>query len=133
MADSKFLFNLQNFPKDRINAETIDLMRPYLEFSDYTYEKAKIACGNVAGLIRWTIAMAEFYQVNKEVLPLKANLAIQQGKLMAAQRELKNAEDLLDSKQKELDAVQILFDTAMSKKQVRTRMRYSSPDEDNPR
>ncbi|KAL0274316.1 UNVERIFIED_CONTAM: hypothetical protein PYX00_006769 [Menopon gallinae] len=118
MADSKFLFNLQNFPKDRINAETIDLMRPYLEFSDYTYEKAKIACGNVAGLIRWTIAMADFYQVNKEVLPLKANLAIQQNKLMGAQKELRNAEDLLDSKQKELDAVHILFDTAMSKKQA---------------
>lgn len=71
MADSKFLFNLQNFPKDRINAEVIDLMKPYLEFSEYTFEKAKTACGNVAGLIRWTIAMAEFYQVNKEVLPLK--------------------------------------------------------------
>lgn len=71
MADTKFLSNLQNFPKDRINAEIIDLMKPYLEFHEYTYEKAKSACGNVAGLIRWTIAMSEFYQVNKEVLPLK--------------------------------------------------------------
>ncbi|EEB13574.1 ciliary dynein heavy chain, putative [Pediculus humanus corporis] len=118
MADSKFLSNLQNFPKDRINAETIDLMKPYLEFSDYTFEKAKTVCGNVAGLIRWTIAMAEFFVVNKEVLPLKANLAVQQAKLTGARKELKNAQELLDSKQKELDAVQILFDTAMSKKQA---------------
>lgn len=118
MADAKFLSNLQNFPKDRINGETVDLMGPYLDFSEYTYEKAKTACGNVAGLIRWTIAMADFYQVNKEVLPLKANLAIQQFKLSGAQKELKEAQDQLDAKQRELDVVQILFDTAMSKKQA---------------
>lgn len=62
---------LQNFPKDKINAETIDIMRPYLSLADYTYEKAKASSGNVAGLIQWTRAMADFYQVNKEVLPLK--------------------------------------------------------------
>ncbi|KAK6616888.1 Dynein heavy chain 8, axonemal [Polyplax serrata] len=118
MADSKFLSNLQNFPKDRINAEVIDLMKPYLEFQEYTYEKAKSACGNVAGLIRWTIAMSEFYQVNKEVLPLKANLAIMQAKLAGARKELKEAQDLLDAKQRELDSVQVLFDTAMAKKQA---------------
>ena len=46
-------------------------------------------------------------------------MAVQQAKLTGARKELKNAQELLDSKQKELDAVQILFDTAMSKKQVR--------------
>lgn len=75
MADSKFLSNLQNYPKDTINAEIVDLLVPYFEFPTYTFEAAKIACGNVAGLISWTIAMSAFYEVNKEVLPLKVHLS----------------------------------------------------------
>lgn len=74
MADTRFLFNLQNYPKDTINAETIDLLVPYFRYSLYTFENAKSACGNVAGLIQWTLSMAQFYEVNKEVLPLKVRI-----------------------------------------------------------
>lgn len=74
MADTRFLHNLQHFPKDNINAETIDLMMPYLNYPMYTYEAAKIACGNVAGLIQWTISMVAFYEINKDVLPLKVSI-----------------------------------------------------------
>lgn len=76
MADTRFLSNLQNFPKDKINAETVDLMLPYLETPIYTYEAAKVACGNVAGLLQWTTAMRAFYNVNKDVLPLKVSLSL---------------------------------------------------------
>ena len=75
MADTRFLYNLQNFPKDNINGETVDLMRPYLNYPLYTYEAAKTACGNVAGLISWTIAMVKFYSINKDVLPLKVSFS----------------------------------------------------------
>lgn len=71
MSDTKFLFNLQNYPKDTINAEIVDLLVPYFSYPLYTFENAKQACGNVAGLIQWTISMAIFYEINKEVLPLK--------------------------------------------------------------
>ncbi|XP_049799902.1 dynein axonemal heavy chain 8-like [Schistocerca nitens] len=118
MADSRFLFNLQNFPKDRINAEMIDLLMPYLDSPLYTYEAAKQACGNVAGLLQWTVSMTSFYAVNKEVLPLKANLAIQMAKLSAAEKELNEAQALLDEKQRELDAVKAQFDKAMAEKQA---------------
>jgi len=49
-------------------------MMPYLNFHMYTYEAAKQACGNVAGLIQWTISMVAFYEINKDVLPLKVFL-----------------------------------------------------------
>lgn len=76
MADTQFLRKLQEYPKDTINAEIIDLLVPYFNFPLYTFEAAKTACGNVAGLISWTIAMASFFEVNREVLPLKVNKTV---------------------------------------------------------
>lgn len=59
------------------------------------------------------------YRINKEVLPLKANLAVQEAKFNLAQSDLNEAQATLDAKQKELDVVQAVYDAAMKKKQVR--------------
>lgn len=57
--------------------------------------------------------MAFFYQINKDVLPLKANLAVQAVRLEQAQSELNAAQATLDEKQRELDIVQAMYDNAM--------------------
>jgi len=75
-------------------------------------------CGDVAGLCSWTRAMVVFYGINKEVLPLKANLAIQEGRLNKANAELAMAQAQLDEKEKELNVVKAQYDAAMSKKQA---------------
>ena len=85
---------------------------------DYSFESAKKVCGNVAGLLSWTKAMSFFYGINKEVLPLKANLAVQEVRLKAAMADLSTAQAQLDEKQKELDEVQALYDAAMREKQT---------------
>ncbi|CAD1473088.1 unnamed protein product [Heterotrigona itama] len=117
MADVRFLYHLQNFPKDNINAETIDLMQPYLNYPLYTYEAAKQACGNIAGVIQWTISMVTFYGINKDVLPLKANLAVQESKYEKANRNLMEAESLLKAKDEDLKVVQKEFDGVMEERQ----------------
>ncbi|XP_055386175.1 dynein axonemal heavy chain 8 [Condylostylus longicornis] len=116
MSDTRFLPKIVEYATDTINAEMIDLLIPYFSYSLYTFEAAKIACGNVAGLLKWTIAMKDYYGVNKDVLPLKANLAIQEAKYNKAMFDLHEAEEELKAKEKELHEVQCLLDAAIKKK-----------------
>jgi dynein heavy chain len=117
MGNTAFLSQLQTFAKDTINEEMVELLAPYLEQEDYNLETAKKVSSNVAGLLSWTQAMSFFYGVNKEVLPLKANLIIQSARLGGAQAELDAAQKQLDFKEAELAEVQKMYDNAISKKQ----------------
>ncbi|XP_067125373.1 dynein axonemal heavy chain 8-like isoform X2 [Centruroides vittatus] len=117
LCNVQFLSMLQNFDKDQINGEIIELMAPYLEMEDYNLNNATKVCGNVAGLLSWTIAMCAFYDVNKHVIPLKANLTIQEGKLEQANNELQKAEEELEQKQHELNEAKAEYNNALKKQQ----------------
>ncbi|XP_075937501.1 dynein axonemal heavy chain 5 isoform X2 [Anarhichas minor] len=118
MTAGNFLGSLQQFPKDSINEEMVELLLPYFDMHDYNIETAKRVCGNVAGLASWTKAMASFFSINKEVLPLKANLVVQQNLLTIANVDLEKAQAELDAKQAELDVVQAEYEKAMMEKQT---------------
>jgi dynein heavy chain len=110
------LQQLMTFNKDTISEEMVELCDVYIRMEDYNLERAKKVAGAVAGLTSWTEAMCTFYWINKEVLPLKANLAVAEVKLAKAQAELDEAQATLDEKQAELDKVQATYDATMKKK-----------------
>ncbi|XP_047354238.1 dynein axonemal heavy chain 5 isoform X2 [Vespa velutina] len=117
MASTTFLLQLQNYPKDIINNEMVELLQPYFKMEDYNMETARRVCGDVAGLLSWTKAMAFFHSVNKEVLPLKANLALQEARLKVAMEDLTNAERELSEREMALQTVKEQYDAAVSEKQ----------------
>lgn len=41
MGDINFLVTLTNFPKEQINDETVELLRPYFAAPDFNYNAAK--------------------------------------------------------------------------------------------
>ena len=120
MASTSFLSQLIHFPKDTINDEMVELLEPYLTMEDYNMSTAKRVCGDVAGLLCWTKAMAFFFGVNKEVLPLKINLAFQEARLNSANNDLHRAQVTLIQKEQELSAVKQLYCGAVKEKQKLT-------------
>ena len=117
MSGTAFLSQLVHFPKDIINDETVEFLEPYLTMEDYNMGTAMRVCSDVAGLLCWTKAMAFFFGVNKEVLPLKLNLVLQENRLRSAKRELYNAERTLKKKEKELRKCKEMYVAAVDEKQ----------------
>ncbi|XP_055923365.1 dynein axonemal heavy chain 5 isoform X2 [Eupeodes corollae] len=117
MASATFLLQLQNYPKDTINDEMIDLLQPYFRMEDYNMDMARRVCGDVAGLLSWTKAMGFFHSVNKEVLPLKANLTMQEARLKLAMDDLAGAEEQLREREDALQQVKNQYDKAVGEKQ----------------
>ena len=120
MSSVSFLSQLLNFPKDSINDEMVELLEPYLTMEDFNMATAKRVCGDVAGLLCWTKAMSFFFGVNKEVLPLKVNLAFQEARHVTASKDLETAQNTLAKKETELKKVQLMYATAVKEKQKLT-------------
>lgn len=117
MSSTTFLLQFQNYPKDAINSEMVDLLQPYFDMDDYNMETAKRVCGDVAGLLSWTKAMAFFYNINKDVLPLKANLVLQEARLQLAMDDLAAAEQELEDRENALLEVKQQHEQAVAAKQ----------------
>ena len=116
MSSASFLNQLLNFNKDTINDETVELLEPYLNMNDYNMVTAKRVCSDIAGLLAWTKAMAFFFGVNKEVLPLKVELAREEARLSKANKDLAAAEKVLQKKEQALERLQSTYQHAMKEK-----------------
>ena len=96
MNDMGFLQNLLTFPKEEINDETVELLKPYFRADDFNYESAKKASGNVAGLCNWAEAMCKYHVVAREVEPKIIRLKESEKELNKAKKEQECAEEEKD-------------------------------------
>jgi len=117
MADSRFLTNLQTYNKDAINEETIELMIPYIDFEDFTPEVAKAASAAAEGLCTWVRAMKDYHGASKIVKPKLEALAIAEGQMETALRELEAANNRLEACNERLAELKSKFDTQIAAKE----------------
>ena len=117
MADTQFLKKIQEFEKDKMNEETIELLSPYMDLEDFNPKVAKAASAAAEGLCTWVRAMKFYHGASKIVKPKLEALAIAEGKLEVAMRALREAEDRLSACNARLRELKDAFDTQMAAKQ----------------
>ncbi|XP_063230049.1 dynein axonemal heavy chain 8-like [Bacillus rossius redtenbacheri] len=117
LADARFVLNLKEYNEQSMNDETVDLLRPYLDYEEYTPEKAMAVSSSIAGLLVWTRAMVDYYAVSKFVRPLQENVERQKAIKKEADERLAQAEMLLKEKQAEMALVQAEYDKAKAQEQ----------------
>merc|ERR1719171_2827396 len=118
MADVGFLPSLQNFDKDAINDETVELLYPYMAAPDMTPDDAKKVALALAGLCTWARAMTLYVDIAKVVKPKMEALKIAEGKLKSANNKLAKAQAELDQVAAELAKMQVQFEEALAHKQA---------------
>ena len=106
MNDMGFLQKLLTFPKEEINDETVELLKPYFRADDFNYESAKKASGNVAGLCNWAEAMCKYHVVAREVEPKIIRLKESEKELNKAKMEQQSAEEEKDKVERALQALE---------------------------
>lgn len=131
MNDNEFLPNVLGFAgkgKDMINDETIELLDPYLNVSDFNAERAKNVANAAEGLCKWVRAMHSYHRAALIVAPLLEELNVKTGLFDQAQKKLNAAQKSSNDAQAEVDKLQAMFEKTMSEKQTLERKAKETQD-----
>lgn len=95
---NQFVTNLKTFDKDNIDQKTIKKLKKLLANPEFTYDNVKTKISYAADIAGFCLAMDKFSDINVVVKPKKELAA-------KLQLELQDANDALDTKMSELQAV----------------------------
>ncbi|XP_073386148.1 dynein-1-alpha heavy chain, flagellar inner arm I1 complex isoform X3 [Physcomitrium patens] len=88
MADSSFLKSLIEFEKDTISERQMKGLREYFKDPNMSLENVQTISQAAAGLLRWVVAMMNYYGILKVVAPQRNAVAAAEKMLTSAQSEL---------------------------------------------
>ena len=114
--EPRFLQLLQEFPRDSVNDEHCELLAPYLSMEDFTVDRAKGACGSLAGLCTWISMMTVYHKFAKSIAPKRARLAMAESQLYKAKQLLAKSEQQLAIKQAELKEMSARLQASLEEK-----------------
>ena len=98
MSKPSFIPDLKSYKRDEIADKVIRQLRknytqnPEKEFTVENFTRGSEACGSLA---KWVLAIDNFYDVNKVILPMQEQLAEAKGRLATATESLRKAQQQL--------------------------------------
>ena len=116
IADMGFLQMLLSFDKDSVTEEQVELLTPYLMQEDFTVERARVACGSLAGLCTWIRSMVTYFHIARSIHPKRARVRTAEESLFKASIALKRAEEQLAVQSAELQTIKAKYAEATAEK-----------------
>jgi dynein heavy chain len=116
---AKFIDLLQWFGsdgKDQMNAETVELLCPYIELAPFNPATAKKASNAAAGLCKMCQAMKFYFEASRIVKPKLEALTVAEGELAVANKALAAAQAEMKQCQDTLDQLSAMFEEKMASK-----------------
>lgn len=112
-----FLDSLHTLPKDTLDEEQMELVRPYLNHPDFNAEKAEKASSWLSGLCDWILAMVKYQETYKLIQPKREKLTRQQSHVEVMKLELERAVKEEQQSSQELEEIAQLYDQSLEEKQ----------------
>ena len=116
MGRIEFIKDLQNYKRDDISERTIRQLQKYInnpEFKPEEVAKSSKACKSMCS---WVIAINNYYEVTRVVIPKKEQLAAAEARLAVASQALKKAQDKLQAIEDKVNALKKLMQENIDKK-----------------
>ena len=96
---------LKNYPKDSITGKQISRVNAYFKNPDMTIDNMSKVSTAGKGLLTWVVAISKYYDVAKNVEPLKAKVKTMEKEAAKTAKELEELNTMLAALQVELDAL----------------------------
>ena len=106
MADTKFLSYLQNYEKEKIDQKILNKVKPIVTREDFNPEVIRNSSSAAAGLAKWCIALREYAEALKVVIPKRKKVEEMQARQESSQREVAIKMDQLAEIKKKLHQLQ---------------------------
>jgi dynein heavy chain, axonemal len=116
LGDSSFLKYILDFPKDSINDETIELLMPYMDMSEFSPKVAKAASLAAEGLCTWVRSMVFYTAASKIVRPKLEQLQVAEGQFNVAMAALHDAESRLAMVEAKVKELKVTFERQIAEK-----------------
>eukprot|EP01018_Ginkgo_biloba_P029506 Gb_13876 [translate_table: standard] len=117
MADNRFLASLMEFDKDAITEKQMRTLKDYFKDPKLNLEELTTISTAGAGLLRWVLAMMNYYSVAKTVAPKRQAVANAERNLRNAQTELEKIQEEVVELSKQLDTLTKEFEENTSEQQ----------------
>ena len=118
LSDSRFLQYIQDFDRDALCEETVEMIETVVDAPYFSPETAGKASGAALGLATWVVAMKDYFYAVRIVKPKQEALAIAEGQLKSALAKLAQAEDQEREVQEKVAELKGAFDKQMAAKRA---------------